>query len=159
MIEFKTSVLLGCCLQLGAILGGASTEDQKHLYEFGLKFGLSFQIKDDYLDTFGEGDKVGKKIGGDILQNKKTYLYINAWSKASEEQKGELRDLLHESNEAVKIKGVKEIFDITGARQHTLDTADKFYKTALESLKKISASPKSKKPLEILAEKINNRDF
>ena len=74
MIEFKTSVLLGCCLQLGAVLGNATPADQELLYEFGLKLGLSFQIMDDYLDTFGEAAKVGKRIGGDIIQNKKTYL-------------------------------------------------------------------------------------
>ncbi|HLP19266.1 MAG TPA: polyprenyl synthetase family protein [Chitinophagales bacterium] len=69
MIEFKTSVLLAASLQIGALVAGASKEDQEKLYEFGLNLGLSFQIKDDWLDTFGEGEKVGKKIGGDIIQN------------------------------------------------------------------------------------------
>lgn len=159
MIEFKTSVLLGCCLQLGAIIGNANAEDQKLIYEFGLKLGLSFQIKDDYLDTFGEAEKVGKRIGGDIIQNKKTHLYVNAWNNADAAQKAHLTSLLTEKDEEKKIKEVKDIFEITGARQHTLNTADKFYEVALKSLAKISLNPDTKKPLAEMAERINKREF
>jgi geranylgeranyl diphosphate synthase type II len=159
MIEFKTSVLLGCCLQLGAILGGANKQDQQLIYEFGLKLGLSFQIKDDYLDTFGEAEKVGKRIGGDIIQNKKTYLYVTAWNNATGAQKTQFTNLLNEQDEEKKIKEVKHLFEITGARQQALNKADELYNVALQSLQKISINDTNKKPLAEMAQKINNREF
>ena len=159
MIEFKTSVLLGCCLQLGAVLANASESDQHFIYEFGLKLGLSFQIKDDYLDAFGEAGKVGKRIGGDIVQNKKTYLYVSAWNKATVAQKAQFTQLLTEQDEEKKIREVKQLFEITGARQQALDKADDIYNMALESLKKVSISEESKKPLAEMAHRINNREF
>jgi geranylgeranyl diphosphate synthase type II len=159
MIEFKTSVLLGCCLQLGAVIGEANKEDQQLIYEFGLKLGLSFQIKDDYLDTFGEAEKVGKRIGGDIIQNKKTYLYVTAWNKANEAQKKQFTGLLTEPDEEKKIKEVKHLFEVTGARQQALTKADELYNVALESLYKISVSDADKAPLAEMAKKINNREF
>lgn len=86
MIEGKTAVLLGAALQMGALIGGATEEDALHLYRFGLNFGIAFQLQDDVLDTFGSGESVGKLIGGDILQNKKTYLYLKALELGTEEQ-------------------------------------------------------------------------
>ena len=81
MIEFKTAVLLGCSLKMGAIIADASKEDQEFIYQYGINLGLAFQFQDDYLDTFGQQNKVGKKIGGDILENKKTVLLslIHIW--------------------------------------------------------------------------------
>jgi len=159
MIELKTSVLLGCCLHLGSILGNAGETDQKLIYEFGLKLGLSFQIKDDYLDTFGEAAKVGKRIGGDIVQNKKTILYINAWNNASITQKEQFTRLLTESDEEKKITEVKALFELTGARQQALNKADEMYKLALQSLEKVSLNTEAKKSLVEMAQKINNREF
>ena len=159
MIEFKTSVLLGCCLQLGAVIGNAGAADQQLIYEFGLKLGLAFQIKDDYLDTFGEAEKVGKRIGGDILQNKKTYLYVSAWNSANAEQKAQLTTLLTEHDEEKKIREVKQVFEATGARQKALDKSDELYKVALQSLQKISLPDDAKKPLAEMAQRINNREF
>jgi geranylgeranyl diphosphate synthase type II len=159
MIEFKTSVLLGCCLQLGAVLGNASPADQQLIYEFGLKLGLSFQIKDDYLDTFGEAAKVGKRIGGDIIQNKKTYLYVTAFNNANAAQKAQFTSLLTEKDEEKKIAEVKALFETTGARQQALDKADELYKVALQSLQKISLGADAIKGLAGMAEKITNREF
>ena len=159
MIEFKTSVLLGCCLQLGAVLGAASEQDQQLIYEFGLKLGLSFQIKDDYLDTFGEAEKVGKRIGGDIIQNKKTYLYVTAWNNADTAQKAQFTQLLTEHDEEKKIKEVKHLFETTGARQQALTKADELYNVALQSLQKVSVAEEIKKPLAEMAQRINNREF
>jgi geranylgeranyl diphosphate synthase type II len=159
MIEFKTSVLLGCCLQLGAILADAGAENQKLIYEFGLQLGLSFQITDDYLDAFGEAGKVGKKIGGDILQNKKTYLFVAALNHANAEQKKKLDALMTETDEEKKISAMKQIFEDTGARKQALEMTEKFYRLALQSLEKVSVSSAAKKPLQMLAEKINNREF
>jgi geranylgeranyl diphosphate synthase type II len=159
MIEYKTSVLLGCCLQLGAILAKAGANDQQLAYEFGLKLGLSFQIKDDYLDTFGEADKVGKRIGGDIVQNKKTHLFVSAYSKANEQQKKQLNALLHEKDEEKKIAEVKALYQATGAKAYSLSKADELFNEALRSLQKISIDAEFKKPLADLAEKINSREF
>jgi geranylgeranyl diphosphate synthase type II len=159
MIEFKTSVLLGCCLQLGALLGNATAADQQLIYEFGLKLGLSFQIKDDYLDTFGEAAKVGKRIGGDIIQNKKTYLYVTAYSNANADQKAQLTNLLTEKDEEKKITEVKALFEATGARRQALNKADELYKVALQSLQKVSVGQDAIEGLTTMAEKINNREF
>jgi geranylgeranyl diphosphate synthase type II len=159
MIGYKTSVLLGACLQIGAIMGGADSKDQNSIYEFGFKLGLSFQIKDDYLDAFGEKEKTGKKTGGDIVMNKKTYLFISALENANKEQHELLLALLNESNQERKIEEVKRLFESTGARQHTLDKADELYREALTSLAKVSINDELKAPLTALAKKINKRQF
>lgn len=159
MIEYKTSVLLACCTQLGAILGGASEADQKAVYDFGLNLGLSFQIKDDLLDAFGEGDKVGKKIGGDILQNKKTYLYITTCNNATDNQKALLNSLATEKDEAKKIEGVKAIMQQTGAVQLTEKKAEELYNLSLQSLKSISLDEGRKKVLFAMAEMVNKREY
>ncbi|MFN8288490.1 MAG: polyprenyl synthetase family protein [Chitinophagales bacterium] len=159
MIEYKTSVLLACCAQLGAILAGASDADQKAVYDFGLNLGLSFQIKDDLLDAFGEGDKVGKKIGGDILQNKKTYLYISAYNSASDKQKALLNALLTEKDEAKKIAGVKAIMQETGAVQVTEKKAEDLYQQCLNSLKSVSLDESRKKVLYAMADMVNKREY
>ena len=156
MIEYKTSVLLACSLQIGAMLAGASEADQKLIYEFGLNLGLSFQIKDDYLDAFGEAEKVGKKIGGDILNNKKTYLFVSA---LNSNRRDDLLALLPETNEDKKINSVKALLEESGAKQKTLDKADELYRISQQSLAKVSLSDDAKKPLAKLAELINNREF
>jgi geranylgeranyl diphosphate synthase type II len=159
MIEFKTSVLLGVCLQIGAILAGADMTDQRLIYEFGLKLGLSFQIKDDYLDAFGEKEKIGKKVGGDILMNKKTYLFITAQNKSDKQQYDQLNTLAKESDPDIKIAKTKQLFESTGTRQHTLQKADALYLDAISSLEKISLPDQLKKPLASLAKKISDREF
>lgn len=159
MIEYKTSVLLACALQLGAIIAGAAIEDQRYLYDFGLKLGLSFQIKDDYLDAFGETEKVGKRIGGDILMNKKTYLMVAAQHLANDDQKLNLLQLEGEKDEEKKIMYTKELFEKTGARKKTVDRADSFYHESIQSLQKINCDALARSPLAALAEKINNREF
>lgn len=156
MIEYKTSVLLACSLQIGALLAGASAADQQLVYEFGLNLGLSFQIKDDYLDAFGEAEKVGKKIGGDILNNKKTYLFVSA---LNSNHRNELLPLLSEKDENKKIAAVKELLEVSGAKQKTLDKAEELYKMSHSSLDKISLPDTAKTPLRKLAELINNREF
>lgn len=156
MIEYKTSVLLACSLQIGAILAGANEADQKLIYEFGLNLGLSFQIKDDYLDAFGEAEKVGKKIGGDILNNKKTYLFVSALNSNRRE---DLLALLTEKDEDKKIASVKALLQESGAKQKTLDKADELYRLSQQSLAKVSLSDDAKQPLAKLAELINNREF
>ncbi|MFN8298162.1 MAG: polyprenyl synthetase family protein [Chitinophagales bacterium] len=159
MIEYKTSVLLACCVQLGAILGNASEADQTAVYQFGLNLGLSFQIKDDLLDAFGEGEKVGKKIGGDILQNKKTYLYISTLNRCSEAQAAKLKALATEKDETIKVNGVKALTVETGAKAATEAKAEELYNLSLKSLEEIKVDESRKKVLRLMAEKINTRDY
>ncbi|HRH61589.1 MAG TPA: polyprenyl synthetase family protein, partial [Chitinophagaceae bacterium] len=103
MIELKTSVLLAASLQMGAVLGGASEGNRQHIYEFGRNLGIAFQVQDDYLDAFGDPAKFGKDAGGDIRQNKKTFLLIHALETASAEQKKMLQQLMRE-NPADKVQ-------------------------------------------------------
>ena len=109
MISLKTSVLLAASLELGAILGGASGGNRKHLYAFGKNLGIAFQIQDDYLDAFGDPEKFGKDVGGDIRQNKKTFLLLHALEVATPTQKKQLEQLMLE-NPPNKVAEVLAIF-------------------------------------------------
>ena len=119
MIRLKTSVLLAAALRMGAVLGGASAEDAARLYDYGIQVGLAFQLQDDYLDVYGDEALFGKKIGGDILCNKKTYMLINALQRADEAQRAELtrwieaRDFCPED----KIRAVTALYDAIGIRE------------------------------------------
>lgn len=159
MIEFKTSVLLGCALKIGAIIGGASKEDQDAIYKFGINLGLSFQIKDDLLDTFGETAKVGKRIGGDILNNKKTYLYLTTQDMANDADKTVLHDMLCEADEIKKIETVRNIMERSGAKQKTQEIIEFYFQEALKNLNEISVSEDQKTTLTALAHQINKREF
>ena len=119
MIRLKTSVLLAACVQMGAVLGGASDKDAALLYEFGEKVGLAFQLQDDLLDVYGDPAVFGKKIGGDILCNKKTYLYINAYLLANATQKAELdRWAAYDGDDPEsKIAAVRAIYDEVCVRE------------------------------------------
>jgi geranylgeranyl diphosphate synthase, type II len=112
MIELKTSVLIAAAFQMGALIGGASDEDSFQLYEFGRNFGIAFQIQDDILDTFGDPEKFGKKVGGDIIQNKKTYLVLQSYQLANDAQRIDLQRLMTTptENETMKIETVRNLF-------------------------------------------------
>ena len=159
MIKFKTSVLLAASLQIGALVAGADAEDQKNLYEFGLNLGLSFQIKDDWLDTFGEGEKVGKKIGGDIIQNKKTFLLITALNDSDDEQRKQLLALFQEKDETKKVAGVMALFSALNISAKTESKIYELYQKSLDSLRSVILPDEKKQPLLALAEKIHNRDY
>ncbi len=159
MIEYKTSVLLGCALQMGAVLAGADQENQKRIYDFGLNLGLAFQIKDDYLDAFGDGEKVGKKIGGDIVQNKKTYLLITALQAAKGAQLDELHALLNNTNEEEKIAGVKHLFETLGVKVIAENRMNQLYDKAIESLQSVMVEAPRKELLLKLARAVHERDF
>lgn len=159
MIGYKTSVLLACALQTGSILGGASESDQTSLYNFGLKLGLSFQIKDDWLDTFGDNAKVGKKVGGDIIQNKKTYLLITLLREADATDRASLLQLFHEGSEEKKIEGVKALYAKYKISDKTLEKAEALYNEAQASLGSISIPEEQKANLKTMAAMINDRDF
>ena len=159
MIGDKTSVLLACSLQIGAIIGGASEEDQLRLHDFGMKIGLSFQIKDDWLDTFGESTKVGKKPGGDILQNKKTYLLITLLADMNDTDRTSLISLMSGAAEDVKISRVKELYEKYHVSTKTLAKVEALYQESIDALKALSIPESDKANLYAMAEMIHRRDF
>lgn len=137
MITLKTAVLLGCALKVGALIGGANTDDANHLYEFGKNIGIAFQLQDDILDSFGEGDKVGKKIGGDIAANKKTILLIEALNSAEGDDKDELYYWLGaKSNE--KIEAVLNLYNKYNVRQKAEQLKEQHLQSAFEHLNQLS---------------------
>jgi len=133
MIEYKTAVLLACSLQMGAIIANASIKNQEKIYEFGRLIGIAFQIQDDYLDAFGD-EKVGKKIGGDILNNKKTLLFIASMHLGNDMQKSSLLEYFKtkDLNDDAKIDAVKNIFIESGGQKYC---ANKMRDLQLEAIK------------------------
>ena len=160
MIDLKTSILLNGALQIGGIIGGASNSDIINLGEFGRNLGLAFQLQDDLLDAYGESNSFGKKIGGDILANKKTFLTIKAFSIA----KGNSLELLSGYFKAEnidpesKIQGVIKIYDETGVKDITQAKINEYYQNAKVALDKLSVKPERKEILFELAEKIMQRN-
>jgi geranylgeranyl diphosphate synthase type II len=150
MIELKTSVSLAASLKTGAILGGAGERNQNLLYEFGKKLGVSFQVQDDYLDAFGDPEKFGKQVGGDILSNKKTFLLIHALETAPESSKKELKKLL-ENNSPSKVEKVLQIFHECKVDEWALQLKNKYLDEALVHLEDIAVLSKRKAPLKELA--------
>lgn len=159
MITNKTSVLLGAALQMGAIEANASTEDAQHIYEFGKNIGIAFQIQDDILDAYGDADKFGKRVGGDIVSNKKTYLLITAKQKSNTQELEELNSALSINNEDEQIEAVKSIFNHLGVRQDATKAMDYYFEKAIEALNQItSVSDKKKQPLLALANYLIKRE-
>lgn len=160
MIRLKTAVLLGCALKTGAIIGGASQFDADQLYEFGINIGLAFQLKDDLLDVYGDEATFGKKIGGDILCNKKTYLLIQAIKLA----KGDTSDKLfywlnkNDAEPQNKIKSVTEIYNTLNVKKICEDKMLFFYQKAIANLQNVGVSDIKKQELRKLAEKLLSRN-
>lgn len=145
MIELKTAVLFACALQMGARIGGASIEDAAHLYDFGRNIGIAFQLQDDLLDTFGDPGKVGKKTGGDIAQNKKTYLYLKALEVAGPAEKEELSRLFSDrpADEGAKINRVIQLFQQLGIQEAAESIKNEYRIKAYQALERVSVtSPK-----------------
>ncbi|KAF0241576.1 MAG: geranylgeranyl diphosphate synthase type [Chitinophagaceae bacterium] len=157
MITLKTSVLLAASLQMGAILGGAGEGNCKHLYEFGKNLGIAFQIQDDYLDAFGDPEKFGKEVGGDIKQNKKTFLLIHTLEVANAEQKLLLQQLMQE-NPPNKIEQVLAIYKACGVDAWANTLKEQYLNTALKHLDDIAVLSARKKPLIELADYLIQRE-
>ncbi|MES2691317.1 MAG: polyprenyl synthetase family protein [Bacteroidota bacterium] len=140
MITLKTAVLLGCSLKLGALIAKADKNDAEHLYEFGKNIGIAFQIQDDILDSFGEKDKVGKKIGGDIASNKKTLLLIEALNNATPSLKEELKHWLAQANDEndAKINAVLAIYEKCNVRTKAEQLKEHYLQTAFKHLHALS---------------------
>lgn len=158
MISLKTSVLLAASLEMGAIIGGAGEGNCRHIYEFGKNLGIAFQIQDDYLDAFGDPEKFGKETGGDIRQNKKTFLLLYALKTASPEQKKSLQSLMQQ-NTADKVQKVVSIFKDCNVDQWAKELKEKYLQTALGHLAGIAVMEVRKKPLEELAYFLIQREF
>jgi len=156
MIELKTSVALAASLKVGGLLGGGGERNQNLLYEFGRKLGIAFQIQDDFLDAFGDGNKTGKQVGGDILANKKTFLLIHAMESASHRK--ELEQLI-KTNPDNKIEKVLAVYKNCKADEWALQLKNKYFDEALNHLEDIAVLTKRKEPLRELALFLVQRDF
>src|SRR6476661_7041785 len=150
MITLKTSVLVAASLQLGAVLGGAGLGSQDHLYEFGKNLGIAFQVQDDYLDAFGDPEKFGKDVGGDIRQNKKTFLLIHALQVANDKQKKELQQLM-ENNHPDKVQRVLKIFKACEVDDWARKLKQQYMDKAMHHLEETAVVSSRKKSLMDLA--------
>jgi geranylgeranyl diphosphate synthase type II len=158
MIRLKTSVLLGCALEMGAIIGGANAEDRANIYNFGVYLGIAFQIQDDILDLFGSPEKVGKKPGGDVICNKKTLLSILAKQNAKENDLRQLLTLETESNTDLKVSSTKELYVRLGAKKKCEEKMRMYYSKAMEALNLIKTLH-SKQKLIDLSNYLFERDY
>ena len=158
MITLKTSVLLAASLQIGAIIGGSGLGNQQHLYEFGKNLGIAFQIQDDYLDAFGDPDKFGKQVGGDILSNKKTFLLIHALEVADMDTKTKLVELLN-NNDQDKVSQVLQIYKACNIDDWANDLKEKYFEAAMNHLEKIAVIDSRKSELIKLARFLLQREF
>lgn len=160
MIRLKTSVLLAACLKTGALIGEASIKEANLVYDFGLYLGLAFQLKDDWLDVYGNPELFGKKNGGDIVVNKKTFLLIKALELANPKQKEELEKWLSETtfDETEKVEAVKTIYEALNISGITLDKAKFFSEKAFKCLEQVNVPKEKKQALTELGNKLLNRD-
>jgi geranylgeranyl diphosphate synthase, type II len=160
MIEYKTAVLVGAAMKMGAIVAETSEENKNLIYDFGLNLGLAFQLQDDYLDAFGNPETFGKQVGGDIIENKKTYLYLKAMEFSNSVEKEQLMHLfsIQPNDNTDKINSVKEIFNSTGSSEATQKAIQEFTFKAFETLDKMDISNDKKLLLKAFGEKLMNRD-
>jgi geranylgeranyl diphosphate synthase type II len=157
MIKLKTAVLLGCSLQIGALIGGASNEDAQHLYEFGKNIGIAFQIQDDILDTFGDGTITGKQVGGDTIANKKTLLLIELLESVHKDDKKLLYDLMQMTDPKNKVQGVINLYDKYMIKQFAESKKQQFLDLAYQHLADVQVNETKKTILTHTAEELMNR--
>ncbi len=160
MIELKTAVLVATALEIGALIGGGDEKNAKSLYDFGRNLGIAFQLQDDILDAYGDPKKFGKKPGGDIAQNKKTYLYLKALEVAPVTVGTELFELFNKNNqdEAAKIATVISIFNKLDIRNLAEKKKEEYWQAALSALGQVDASSEKKALLEGFAKNLMDRE-
>lgn len=153
MIRLKTSVLLACACKVGAIMAGASADDTDNLYKFGEKLGLAFQLQDDLLDVYGDPAVFGKNIGGDITSNKKTYMLINAFNRATPAQREELTKWVEakEFDRNEKVAAVTNLYNEIGIRKLCEQKMEQYYQESLVYLAKVNVSEERKAELKAYA--------
>ncbi len=161
MIALKTGALLAVSLQMGAIISDASDADIQHLYDFGMKMGLGFQLQDDWLDCFGDQDKFGKAIGKDILNEKKTYLFIKAYELANETQTQSLNRIFgnNELSPAEKIQSVLSIYNELKIGDIAIEKANAYFAEAQKSLDMVSCAKEKKAELRTFLDYLKGRSF
>ncbi len=159
MIEYKTAVLVAAAMKMGAIIADASTKSQEGIYEFGKNLGIAFQLQDDYLDAFGDPKTFGKQVGGDIIENKKTFLYLKALEFGTSKEQTILKGFFANKNDDVskKVESVKEIFINSGAAEHTKNEIKIYTKKAFTVLETLEISDDKKLLLEKFGENLMNR--
>lgn len=158
MIELKTSVLLAGSLQIGGILGGAGLGNQDILYAFGRNLGLAFQVQDDYLDCYGDAEKVGKQIGGDIVAGKKTFLLIKTLEVADAVQRRAMKQL-EQAPPAEKVAGMLAIFKACGVDVWARELKTHYHDAACRNLEDIAVLSIRKAPLRALVEFLLQREY
>lgn len=161
MIRLKTAVLLGGTLKIGAIIGGASLNDAQLLYSFGVNLGIAFQLQDDILDVYGDPEKFGKQVGGDILSNKKTYLLIKALELARDEQADNLNSWLNleQFDAAEKVLAVTAIYNQLDIRQYAEYAMQTYAEKAFDALDQINLSEDRRQYLRQFADSLLVREY
>ena len=161
MIRLKTSVLLACSLKIGAILADAPAEDADNLYRFGEQIGLAFQLQDDYLDVYGDVKVFGKVIGGDIISNKKTYMLINAFNRANDEQRVELTRWmqLKTFDKQQKIDAVTALYNAIGVDRLAKEKMEWYFEQSKKYLASVNVPQERKAELTVYAQKMMNRNY
>ena len=159
MIEYKTAVLVAAAMKMGAIVAKTSEKEADLIYDFGLNLGLAFQLQDDYLDAFGDPETFGKQVGGDIIENKKTYLYLKAIEFSSTEKAAELQKLfgLQLEDNSEKIETAKAIFNESGASEATQEAIEIYTFKAFETLEKMNINTEKKDILRTFGENLMGR--
>ncbi len=159
MIKYKTAVLVGASMKMGAIIAGANPSAQKDIYDFGLNLGIAFQLQDDYLDAFGNPKTFGKQVGGDIIENKKTYLYLKSIELADKNQGREIKDLfsIQPGKTDRKVKRVKEIYEQSGASQATKNAIAVYTKKAFSHLDNLAIGGANKEILRQFGKDLMDR--
>ena len=160
MIRLKTAVMFAGCLKSGGIFANADSESISALYDFGIHLGIAFQLADDLLDVYADSSIFGKTIGGDIKDNKKTFLFIKAYELSNDEQRKQLRSLYSNPtfDENEKFAKVKSIFDCINIKKATEAAIKEYSELCYEDIKRINADDSKKKELFNLVEKLQNRD-
>ena len=159
MIRLKTSVLLGCALEFGAILGNQDEEIRRNIYEFGVSLGIAFQIQDDILDLYGDPELFGKQVGGDILCNKKTLLFLKAKEKAQQNGDERFMELTQMRADSHKVEQAKELFEELGAKAATLQAITDYYDQAMENLQQLETKGFKTETLRELAKFLITREL
>lgn len=159
MIEYKTAVLVAAAMKMGAIIAKTSKSNAKLIYDFGLHLGIAFQLQDDYLDAFGDPATFGKQVGGDIIENKKTYLFLKAIEFSTNEQQARLIQLFTKPSEdaTAKIDEVKQLFNTSGATVAIQEAIKEYTFKAFETLEKMSIEPDKKEILKAFGENLMGR--
>jgi geranylgeranyl diphosphate synthase type II len=159
MIEYKTAVLVGAAMKMGAIVAKASKKDQNTIYDFGRYLGIAFQLQDDYLDAFGNPETFGKQVGGDILENKKTYLYLKTMELGSPEIQSNLVSVINDNSieAAQKVESVKSLFNNSGASEATQSAVKDYTSKAFKVLEQLNISEDKKQVLKVFGEQLMTR--